>query len=50
MQSGGIKPVCKMGINDNENKVLFLEKKKDFVTLCIKKKCEILIILEKYIY
>lgn len=33
----GHKPVCKIGINDYKNKVLFLEKKKGFVTLCIKK-------------
>lgn len=50
MQSGGIKPVCKMGINDNKNKVLFLEKKKILSHFVLKKKCENLIILEKYIY
>lgn len=51
MQSGGIKPVCKVGIN--ENKGLFLEKSPGFVTLCNeqKKKCvKSVFILEKYIH
>lgn len=26
---GGNKPVCKVGMNDNQNKILFLEKNQD---------------------
>lgn len=36
----GDKPVCKVGINDNKNKVLFLEKNRIRYTLYEKKKCE----------
>lgn len=49
MQSGGINLYVKLVLMTTKIKFYFW-KKKGFVTLCIKKKCENLIILEKYMY